>query len=154
MNAEDTSGREPELRDEDVAGEVSEAQDVPETPETPEAAEALEAPEAEEALDAEEAATRDPVEGIELEESEELNIGQEQVLELVSYVVVNLVEHPDEVTVDIAQRQGRDIFQVRVHPDDLGKVIGKGGQTARALRVLLMAVSARTDQRIGLEIVE
>ena len=86
--------------------------------------------------------------------SEELNIGQEQVLELISYIVVNLVEHPDEVTVDIAQRQGRDIYQVRVHQEDLGKVIGKGGQTARALRVLLMAVSARTDQRIGLEIVE
>lgn len=86
--------------------------------------------------------------------SEELNIGQEQVLELISYIVVNLVEHPEEVTVDIARRQGRDIYQVRVHPEDLGKVIGKGGQTARALRVLLMAVSARTDQRIGLEIVE
>ena len=87
-------------------------------------------------------------------ETDELNIGQEQVLELISYVVVNLVEHPDEVTVDIANRQGRDIYQVRVHQDDLGKVIGKGGQTARALRVLLMAVSARTNQRIGLEIVE
>ncbi len=87
-------------------------------------------------------------------EAEELNIGQEQVLELISYIVVNLVEHPDDVTVDIAQRQGRDIYQVRVHQEDLGKVIGKGGQTARALRVLLMAVSARTDQRIGLEIVE
>ena len=86
--------------------------------------------------------------------AEELNIGQEQVLELISYIVVNLVEHPDDVTVDIVQRQGRDIYQVRVHQDDLGKVIGKGGQTARALRVLLMAVSARTDQRIGLEIVE
>ena len=89
-----------------------------------------------------------------LDSDDGLNVGQEQVLELVSYIVVNLVEHPDEVSVDIASRQGRDIYQVRVHPEDLGKVIGKGGQTARALRVLLMAVSARTDQRIGLEIVE
>jgi uncharacterized protein len=85
---------------------------------------------------------------------DELNIGQERVVELVSYVVVNLVEHPDDVTIDIVKRQDRDIYQVRVHQDDLGKVIGKGGQTARAIRVLLMAVSARTDQRIGLEIVE
>lgn len=83
-----------------------------------------------------------------------LNVGQEQVLELISFVVVNLVERPEEVTVDIVRKQGRDVYQVRVHEDDLGKVIGKGGQTARALRVLLMAVSARTDQRIGLEIVE
>ena len=75
---------------------------------------------------------------------EELTIGQE----------VNLVEHPDDVTVDIARRDGRDVYRVKVHPDDLGKVIGKGGQTARALRVLLAAVSARTDQHLGLEIVE
>jgi predicted RNA-binding protein YlqC (UPF0109 family) len=86
--------------------------------------------------------------------SEELNLGQERVLEFISYVVVNLVEHPEDVTVDVVRRQGRDVYQVRVHQDDLGKVIGKGGQTARAMRVMLTAVSARTDQRIGLEIVE
>lgn len=89
-----------------------------------------------------------------VEENDELNIGQERVLELVSYVVVNLVDNPEDVTIDLVRRQGRDVYQVRVHPDDLGKVIGKGGQTARALRILLTAVSARTDQRIGLEIVE
>lgn len=85
---------------------------------------------------------------------DELTIGQERVLELVSFVVVNLVEHPEDVTVDIVRRDDRDIYRVQVHADDLGKIIGKGGQTARALRVLLAAVSARTDQRLGLEIVE
>jgi predicted RNA-binding protein YlqC (UPF0109 family) len=90
-----------------------------------------------------------------VEEQEDLlNIGQERVLELISYLVVNLVEHPDDVTVDIVRRQDRDIYQVRVNEADLGKVIGKGGQTAQAMRVLLTAVSAHTDQRIGLEIVE
>ncbi len=89
-----------------------------------------------------------------LEQDDDLTIGQEQVLELISYVVVNLVRYPDDVTVDIVRKQDRDVYQVRVNQEDLGKVIGKGGQTARALRVLLMAVSARTDQRIGLEIVE
>ncbi|MFO7608096.1 MAG: KH domain-containing protein [Candidatus Krumholzibacteriia bacterium] len=88
------------------------------------------------------------------EHADELTIGQERVLELVSFVVVNLVEHMDDVTVDIVRREGRDVYRVKVHPEDLGKVIGKGGQTARALRVLLAAVSARTDQRLGLEIVE
>ncbi|MCP4572582.1 MAG: KH domain-containing protein [bacterium] len=87
-------------------------------------------------------------------EADELTIGQERVLELISFVVVNLVEHPDDVSVDIVRRDNRDVYRVKVHDDDLGKVIGKGGQTARALRVLLMAVSARTDQRLGLEIVE
>ncbi len=87
-------------------------------------------------------------------QGDELTIGQERVLELISYVVVNLVSRPADVTVDILRRQDRDVYQVKVSPEDLGRVIGKGGQTARALRVLLTAVSARTDQRIGLDIVE
>jgi predicted RNA-binding protein YlqC (UPF0109 family) len=91
---------------------------------------------------------------LDLEHDDALNIGQERVLELISYVVINLVRYPDDVTVDIVRKQDRDVYQVRVNQEDLGKVIGKGGQTARALRVLLMAVSAKTDQRIGLEIVE
>jgi len=83
-----------------------------------------------------------------------LNIGQERILELISYLVVNLVENPEDVTVDIVNRQDRDVYQVRVNEADLGKVIGKGGQTAQAMRVLLTAVSGHTDQRIGLEILE
>ena len=93
-------------------------------------------------------------ETVEDQDDDLLNIGQERVLELISYLVVNLVEHPDDVTVDIVRRQDRDVYQVRVNEADLGKVIGKGGQTAQAMRVLLTAVSAHTDQRIGLEIVE
>lgn len=79
---------------------------------------------------------------------------QEKIVELVSYLAVNLVDNPDAVTVTLSERQGRDVYQLNVHEDDLGKIIGKGGQTARALRTLLAAVSARIDQRIGLEIVE
>jgi len=86
--------------------------------------------------------------------AEELTIGQERVVELLSYITVNLVEHPEDVNLDILHQDGRDLYRVKVHPDDLGRVIGKGGQTARALRTLLQAVSARTDQRLGLEIVE
>jgi predicted RNA-binding protein YlqC (UPF0109 family) len=88
------------------------------------------------------------------EQDDLLNIGQERVLELISHLVVNLVAHPEDVTVDIVKRQDRDVYQVRVNEADLGKVIGKGGQTAQAMRVILTAVSAHTDQRIGLEIVE
>ena len=89
-----------------------------------------------------------------LAQDDDLNLGQERVLELVSYIVVNLVRYPDDVTVDIVRKQDRDVYQVRVNQEDLGKVIGKGGQTAQAMRVLLTAVSAKTDQRLGLEIVE
>jgi predicted RNA-binding protein YlqC (UPF0109 family) len=105
-------------------------------------------------LDVNHAAANGGAPELDLDQDEELTIGQESVLNLISYVVVNLVRHPDDVTVDIVRKQDRDIYQVRVHQDDLGKVIGKGGQTARALRVLLAAVSAKTDQRVGLEIVE
>ncbi len=90
----------------------------------------------------------------ELDHDDDLNLGQERVLELISYIVVNLVRHPEDVSVDIVRKQDRDVYQVRVNQEDLGKVIGKGGQTAQAMRVLLMAVSAKTDQRLGLEIVE
>jgi len=89
-----------------------------------------------------------------LAQDDDLNLGQERVLELVSYIVVNLVRYPEDVTVDIVRKQDRDVYQVRVNQEDLGKVIGKGGQTAQAMRVLLTAVSAKTDQRLGLEIVE
>ena len=93
-------------------------------------------------------------EAIEGHDDDLLNIGQERVLELISFLVVNLVAHPEDVVVDIIRRGDREVYQVRVHETDLGKVIGKGGQTAQAMRVLLAAVSAHTDQRIGLEIVE
>ncbi|MFH1842832.1 MAG: KH domain-containing protein [bacterium] len=78
----------------------------------------------------------------------------DEVLELVSFITVNLVDHPDDVLIQKTERQGREVFQVRVHPEDLGKVIGKGGQTARAIRTLLMAISTKTDRRLGLEILE
>ncbi len=110
-----------------------------ETPGGEAAPEAVEAVEATEGLD---------------EQEDLLNIGQERILELISFLVVNLVENPEDVSVDIVRRQDRDVYQVRVNQMDLGKVIGKGGQTAQAMRVLLTAVSANTDQRIGLEIVE
>jgi predicted RNA-binding protein YlqC (UPF0109 family) len=97
----------------------------------------------------------DPAEtGEPASEDEDLNLGQERVLEFLSYVLVNLVEHPEDVKIDLVRRDSRDVYKVRVHEEDLGKVIGKGGQTARALRVMLTALSARTDQRIGLDIVE
>ena len=78
----------------------------------------------------------------------------DSVLGLISFLAVNLVDHPDAVTVTLTEKQGREIYQVRVHPEDLGKMIGKGGQTARAIRTLLTAVSANSDRRLGLEIIE
>jgi predicted RNA-binding protein YlqC (UPF0109 family) len=60
--------------------------------------------------------------------------------EALEHLVRGIVEHPDEVRVDLKnQRRGR-VLEVRVHPDDLGKVIGRGGRTARALRTVITAL--------------
>ncbi len=61
----------------------------------------------------------------------------------VEHLVRGIVEHPDEVSV--AERNGRRgrTIEVRVHPDDLGKVIGRGGRTANALRTVVSSVGGR-----------
>jgi len=59
------------------------------------------------------------------------------------HLVRGIVDHPDEVQVDLRTlRRGR-VLEVRVHPDDLGKVIGRGGRTARALRTVMGALGGR-----------
>lgn len=59
------------------------------------------------------------------------------------HLVKGIVEHPDDVRVDLrSDRRGR-VLEVRVHPDDLGKVIGRGGRTARALRTVMSSVGGR-----------
>ena len=59
------------------------------------------------------------------------------------HLVRGIVDHPDEVQVDLRTlRRGR-VLEVRVHPDDLGKVIGRGGRTARALRTVMAALGGR-----------
>jgi predicted RNA-binding protein YlqC (UPF0109 family) len=84
----------------------------------------------------------------------QLNAAQERALDLISYLTVNLVDHPDDVRVDLVVQDDREVFKVRLHPDDHGQFIGKNGQTARAIRTLLAAINARGDQRFALEIVE
>ena len=70
------------------------------------------------------------------------------------YVVKGLVQHPDEVTVTPVEREGTTIFELRVHPQDVGKVIGRQGMTINAIRSLLLAGSAKRGLRCTLEIVE
>lgn len=59
------------------------------------------------------------------------------------HLVRGIVEHPDDVRVDLLNsRRGRRL-EVRVHPDDLGKVIGRNGRTAKALRLVMNAIGGR-----------
>jgi len=76
------------------------------------------------------------------------------VEELVAYLARCLVDSPDEVRVERAERDGAVVIQLRVAPDDVGKVIGKQGRIARALRTLVRASGTKRGERILLEIVE
>jgi predicted RNA-binding protein YlqC (UPF0109 family) len=59
------------------------------------------------------------------------------------HLVKGIVDNPDDVTVDlVSNRRGRTL-EVRVHPDDLGKVIGRNGRTAKALRTVMAALGGR-----------
>lgn len=74
--------------------------------------------------------------------------------ELIEYIAKSLVDHPDKVVVtDIENEQGT-ILELSVAKDDLGKIIGKQGRTARALRSLVSAASARQGRHTLLEIQE
>jgi predicted RNA-binding protein YlqC (UPF0109 family) len=74
--------------------------------------------------------------------------------ELVEYLARQLVEAPDAVRVEQLERDDALILQLHVAADDLGKVIGRGGRIARALRTIARASGARDDRRVLLEIVE
>jgi|YelNatPaOPRAMG01_1025707.scaffolds.fasta_scaffold163412_2 hypothetical protein len=70
------------------------------------------------------------------------------------YAVKGLVDHPEEVRITPVQRHGMTVYELRVHPDDVGKVIGKQGAMINAIRSLLQAGGAKKGLRCALEIVE
>lgn len=70
------------------------------------------------------------------------------------YLVKGLVNHPDEVSITPAERSGMTVYELRLHPEDVGRVIGKQGVTINAIRSLLTAGSAKKGLRCSLEIVE
>jgi hypothetical protein len=65
-----------------------------------------------------------------------------------------IVDRPDDVRVDILEPGDDALFEMSVHPDDLGHVIGKQGRTARAMRLALGAAAAKRDRQAGLEIAD
>ena len=73
--------------------------------------------------------------------------------ELVEYLARGLVDKPDEVNVARVERDGAIVLELRVAPDEVGKVIGRQGRIVRALRTLVRASGARSNERVLLEIV-
>ena len=74
--------------------------------------------------------------------------------DLVNYVARALVDHPDDVTVRVIEGERTKVLELKVHPDDMGQVIGKQGRTAKAIRTLLSAAATKENVRAVLEIVE
>jgi predicted RNA-binding protein YlqC (UPF0109 family) len=74
--------------------------------------------------------------------------------ELIEYIAKALVENPEEVSVSEVEGEVTSVIELRVAKSDLGKVIGKEGRTARAMRTLLTAASTKIKKRAVLEIIE
>lgn len=82
-------------------------------------------------------------------------IGEEFMLtELVEQIVKKLVDKPESVSVKETNQENGTLISLRVAQEDLGKVIGKEGRTARSLRMLVQAASAKQNKRASLEILE
>ena len=74
--------------------------------------------------------------------------------ELIAHIASSLVDNPDDVKVNQEETDGTITVDLSVAQEDLGKVIGKQGRTARAMRSLLTATAARKDQKSRLDILE
>jgi hypothetical protein len=74
--------------------------------------------------------------------------------DLVEYIAKSLVDDPDEVEVHIIEGEKSTILELRVSQDDIGKVIGKHGRIAKAIRTILSASATKTGKRIVLEILD
>ena len=74
--------------------------------------------------------------------------------ELIKFISEALVDKPDQVEVTEVEGERTSVLELKVAKEDLGKIIGKQGRTARALRTILAAASAKINKRVVLEIVE
>ena len=74
--------------------------------------------------------------------------------ELVQYLAKSLVNDPDAVEVKETQGDTASVLELRVAKEDLGRIIGKQGRTAKSIRTILNAAASRTNRKVVLEIVE
>jgi len=74
--------------------------------------------------------------------------------ELVQYLAKSLVNNPDAVEVKETEGESASVLELRVAKEDLGRIIGKQGRTAKSIRTLLNAAASRTNRKAVLEIVE
>ena len=73
--------------------------------------------------------------------------------DLVKYIAVNLVDKPEEVTVAVKEEENSTVIELRVAPEDMGKVIGKQGRIAKAIRTVVKAASVNSPKPVFVEII-
>jgi predicted RNA-binding protein YlqC (UPF0109 family) len=76
----------------------------------------------------------------------------DKMLELVKYIAASLVEHPDQVSVSQTENDNAIVIELRVAPDDMGKVIGKQGRIAKSIRALVKAATIKDEKPTFVEI--
>jgi len=76
----------------------------------------------------------------------------DKMLELVKYIAASLVEHPDQVSVTQNETDASVVIELRVAPDDMGKVIGKQGRIAKSIRALVKAATIKDEKPTFVEI--
>lgn len=74
--------------------------------------------------------------------------------ELVELIAKSLVDNPDEVRVSLLAGESSSIFELKVAPQDIGKIIGKQGRNAQAIRVILAAAGMKVKKRFSLDLIE
>lgn len=74
--------------------------------------------------------------------------------DFVEYIVKHIVQYPDDVEVTRTVDEMGVLITLKVHKDDMGKIIGKAGQTAKSLRILLRVIGSKNNARVNLKIVE
>ena len=74
--------------------------------------------------------------------------------ELLEAIARTLVDHPEEVQVRAVQGQAVTVLELRVHPEDIGKVIGQDGRIVKALRTILGAAGRKLHRRVKVEILD
>ena len=78
----------------------------------------------------------------------------DKVSDLIKLIVSSLVDSPDDIKITEVAGDSTTVYELRVAKDDLGKIIGKQGKTAKAIRTLLGAAAAKDKRRAVLEIIE
>lgn len=73
--------------------------------------------------------------------------------EVITVIAKALVDHPEDVKVNVVENENSSVYELTVHPDDVGKVIGRQGRIAKALRTVVTSAAVKVNKRVTVEII-